>query len=142
MLETVLNHLHNWFPIEGAARAGTYSIVSGVMPLDFLTPGQYYRIEGSIFNDGLHRYAIDDTTAEQLEDEVFTGTVTPLAIPKAVQKLAGEIGEWVKNNPATDKVSESFDGYSYTRASGADGSASGGWQAAFRSRLNAWKKVC
>lgn len=137
MLETVLNHLHNWFEIRGAARTGTYSIVSGVMPLDFLLPGQYYRIEGSVFNDGLHRYDAEDA----LTDETFTGTVTPLAIPKSVVHLAQEITEWDKNNPATDKISESFDGYSYSRGSGADGSSSGGWQAAFRARLNAWKKV-
>lgn len=138
MLETVLNHLHNWFQIKGAARAGTFIIVSGTLPLDHVLDGQYYRIEGSVFNDGLHRRG---DTEDKLVDETFVGRIIPLAIPKAVIKLAEEIKEWDKNNPASDKISESFDGYSYTRGSGADGSASGGWQAAFKTRLNQWKKV-
>lgn len=138
MLETVLNHLHNWFQIKGAARAGTFIIVSGTLPLDHVLDGQYYRIEGSVFNDGLHRRG---DAEDKLVDETFVGRIIPLAIPKAVIKLAEEIKEWDKNNPASDKISESFDGYSYTRGSGADGSASGGWQAAFKARLNQWKKV-
>lgn len=138
MLETVLNHLHNWFPAQGAARAGTFVIVSGTLALDDVLDGQYYRIEGSVFNDGLHRRG---DKSDVLTDETFKGRIIPLAIPKAVIELAEEIGEWNKNNPVSDKISESFDGYSYARGSGSDGSASGGWQAAFRSRLNAWKKV-
>ena len=139
MLETVLNHLHNWFIIPGAARGGTFDIVSGALDAPFLLEGQYYRIEGSVFNDGLHRHGDKD---DALRDEMFTGQIIPLAIPKAVVKLADEITEYCQKNPATDKISESFDGYSYTRATGADGSGAGGWQAAFRARLNQWKKVC
>lgn len=139
MLETVLNHLHNWFPVAGGARAGTFIIVSGTLKAEFLANGQYYRIEGSVFNDGLHRYPCDEDG--RMSDETFTGRIIPLAIPKAVIKLSEEIGKWCESNPVSDKTSESFDGYSYTRGSGTDGSSSGGWQAAFRSRLNAWKKV-
>lgn len=138
MLETILEHLHNWFPAKNGVHRGTFRIASGMLEADFLKPGQYYRIKGSIFNDGLHKFGETD---DAMTDEAFIGEVWALAIPKAVIKLAGEIGEWNKNNPVSDKISESFDGYSYTRATKADGSASGGWQAAFRSRLNEWKKV-
>lgn len=138
MLETVLNHLHNWFEIRGAARAETFSIVSGALELSFLLNGQYYRIEGSVFNDGLHKYG---DTEDALEDETFTGRIIPLAIPKAVVNLSDEIAAWCANNPASDKISESFDGYSYSRGTDGNGSAAGGWQTAFRSRLNTWKKV-
>lgn len=133
MLEAVLNHLHNWFPVKGAARTGTYAVVSGALTLDFLQYGQYFRIEGSVFNDGLHAYPCQDLT-----DETFTGTVYPLAIPRDVQQLAAEIAAWREQNPETDKVSESFGGYSYTRASGA---ALPGWQAAFAARLNRYRRV-
>lgn len=136
MLETVLNHLHNWFEIRGAARAGTYSIVSGALALDFMKTGQYYKIEGSVFNDGLHRYP-DET----LVDETFTGFIIPLAIPKAVKDLATEIKTYCDKNPPSDMVSESFGGYSYTRGTDGNGRVTGGWQAAFRDRLNLWKKV-
>ena len=101
MLETVLNHLHNWFQIKGAARAGTFIIVSGTLPLDHVLDGQYYRIEGSVFNDGLHRRG---DAEDKLVDETFSGRIIPLAIPKAVIKLAEEIKEWDKNNPASDKI--------------------------------------
>lgn len=136
MLETVLNHLHNWFEIRGAARAGTWSIVSGALALDFVQQGQFYKIEGSVFNDGLHRYP-----DENLVNETFTGFVIPLAVPKSVVSLADEIKAYCDKNPATDKVSESFGGYSYTRGTDGNGRVTGGWQTAFRDRLNLWKKV-
>ena len=82
---------------------------------------------------------------EPLEDETFTGAVWALAVPKAVVELAGEIATWqekyrvVIESPYT---SESFAGYSYTKASGAgDSTGSGGWQAAFRARLNPYRKL-
>lgn len=136
MLETILTYLHNWFPVRGAAKTGTFRIVSGVPEIDGLQDGQYYRVQGSVFNDGLHQYGRD-----MLEDEMFSGTITPLAIPRAVVDISEEIAQWVVDNPTTDKVSESFDGYSYTRSSGASGST-GGWQAAFAGRLAAWRRPC
>lgn len=140
MLEEMLDHLHNWFLIEGERRCGTFEIVSGELQADFLRPGQYYRIIGSVFNDGLHRYPQDDM--DRMVDEAFNGEIWPLAIPAAVIALAKEIGEYCEKHPETDKISESFDGYSYTRGTHADGTAAGGWQAAYRSRMNRWRKVC
>lgn len=139
MLETVLNHIHNWFEIRGAARTGTFSIVSGKLQVDFLRDGQYFKIEGSVFNDGLHRMGYEELNP--MRNEEFCGFVIPLAIPKAVKDLAEEIKEWNKNNPVSDKISESFGGYSYSRGTDGKGSVSGGWKVAFRDRLNLWKKV-
>ena len=134
MLETILNHLHNWFPVKGAARAGTFEIVSGAFDnVDFLKDGQYFRVKGSVFSDGLHRYP-----AYSLTDEIFEGEIWPLAIPKQIIELAEEIEAWREKNPETDKVSESFEEYSYTRASG--GGDIPGWQRAFAARLNPWRK--
>ena len=133
MLEEILSYLHNWFPVKGAARCGVHRIESGRLQFDGLAPGQYYRIQGSVFNDGLHKWP------DPLQNETFTGTVTPLAIPRALSEtLLDEIEAWVRANPATDKVSESFGGYSYSRQTG----ASGGWQAAFASRLARWRRPC
>lgn len=137
MLETVLLHLNNFFEVRGAARYGVVRIVSGRIETDTdvaLLDGQFYRISGSIFNDGLHKHG-----EEELKDEMFVGTVAPLAIPQAVISLAEEIEAWCALNPVTDKTSESFGGYSYTRGGGS--SSSGGWQAAFAKRLTLWKKV-
>ena len=136
MLEAMLTHLHNWFPARNGKHAGAFVIASGALSPDVeLVSGQYYRIRGSVFNDGLHR--IDG--GEALTDEAFTGEVWALAIPKAVQELAEEIASWRESNPETDKTSESFGGYSYSRGQSASGGV-GGWQAAFASRLSAWRR--
>lgn len=136
MLEAVLTHLHNWFPAKNGRHAGAFVIASGALSPDVgLVSGQYYRIRGSVFNDGLHKMGGDD----QLKDETFTGEVWALSVPQAVQALAEEVSAWVEKNPETDKVSESFGGYSYSRAQNASGGA-GGWQAAFAGRLNAWRR--
>lgn len=135
MLEAILTHLHNWFPAKNGKHAGAFVIASDVLSPDIgLLPGQYYRIRGSTFNDGLHYVG-----ESALTDEAFEGEVWALAIPRAVQELAGEIAAWMEKNPATDKVSESFGGYSYSRAQNASGGV-GGWQAAFAGRLNAWRR--
>lgn len=135
MLEAVLTHLHNWFPAKNGKHAGAFVIASGALSPDIgLMPGQYYRIRGSTFNDGLHYVG-----ESALTDEAFEGEVWALAIPRAVQELAGEVAAWVEKNPETDKVSESFGGYSYSRAQNVSGGV-GGWQAAFSGRLNAWRR--
>lgn len=136
MLEAILTHLHNWFPAKDGKHAGAFVIASGVLSPEIgLVSGQYYRIRGSVFNDGLHR--VDD--GELLTDETFDGEVWALAIPHAVQVLAEEIDAWREKNPETDKVSESFGGYSYSRGQNASGGA-GGWQSAFAGRLNSWRR--
>ena len=136
MLEAVLTHLHNWFPARNGKHAGAFVIASGALSPDIgLVSGQYYRIIGSVFNDGLHCAG----DGEALTDEEFDGEVWALCIPKAVQELAEEIAAWRESNPETDKTSESFGGYSYSRAQNASGGA-GGWQAAFAGRMNAWRR--
>lgn len=138
MLENVLKEIHNWFQRE--IIPGTYTIQDGRITLPFLLPGQYFRIVGSVFNDGLHRYSPE---MEAMEDETFEGAVWALAVPKAVVELAGEIAAWqekYKDTVDSPYTSESFGGYSYSKAGGADGS-SGGWQSAFRARLNPYRKL-
>ena len=135
MLEAILTYLHNWFEVRGAAMTGTFKIVSGALDVDGIAEGQYYRIEGSIFNDGLHQHPAGD-----LMDETFTGRIWPLAVPRAVIGLSEEIAAWVEENPPTDFISESFGGYTYSRGSGSNGSV-GGWQVAYSKRLSAWRKI-
>lgn len=139
MLEQILRYVNNWFLVS--SYHGTFHIESGSITLPFLIPGQYFRIIGSVFNDGLYRYQ----GRGDLTDETFDGTVWALAIPQAVVDLAEEIGAWEEKNGeavASPFVSESFGGYSYTKKSGAsDGNASCGWQGAFSDRLRMWRKI-
>ena len=139
MLEQVLMHLKNWFLVPGGIHEGTYTIEDGGITLPFLANGQYFRICGSVFNDGLHKYPASD-----LKAETFDGTVWALAVPQAVIELAAEIEAWQKKNgeaSVSPYQSESFGGYQYSKATD---SASGGavtWQSAFRSRLNNYRKL-
>lgn len=137
MLETILAHICNWFPARDGKHAGKFTVSGGRLDVDFLALGQYYRIRGSVFSDGLHQWGDGDG----LMDEIFDGEVWALAIPRAIVCLAEEIAEWRKKNPETDKISESFGGYSYTRgASGTTGGAASGWQGVFASRLNPYRR--
>ena len=88
ILEQVLWHIHNWF-VRDTISVKTCCIDDGSLPTsitDQMLDGQWYRIEGSYLNDGLHKNP--DT---ELSDETFNGTITLLAIPKAVLAVAEEI---------------------------------------------------
>ena len=141
MLETVLIHLKNWFVVPRGVHEGTYTIENSTLKLPFLQNGQYYRICGSVFNDGLHKYGdIED----KLQNETFTGTVWALAIPKSVVDLSVKIEEWQsKNGDAVTSpfTSESFGGYSYTKATDSVTGAQVTWETVFRSQLNPYRQI-
>ncbi len=138
MLEQVLRHLNNWFLVE--IHEGTFTVEKGSITLPFLLNNQYFRIVGSVFNDGLYKYPATDLT-----DETFTGTVWVLAVPKAVVVLAEDISTWQEKNGeavASPYQSESFGGYSYTKGNaGSDSGTLNGWQGAFKAQLNDWRKL-
>lgn len=139
MLEQVLMNIRNWFEVKGGIYSGTFTIKDGGITLPFLADGQYFRICGSVFNDGLHQYNVLDLT-----DETFTGTIWALAIPKAVIELADEIQKWqTKNGEASVSPyqSESFGGYSYSKATDAETGGTVTWQSAFKRQLSAWRKI-
>ena len=135
MLEEVLRHLNNWFIVPGGVHTGTFTVENGGIVLPFLRNGRYFRVTGSLFNDGLHQYPAADLT-----DETFDGTIWALSVPKAVISLSEEISAWnEKNGAAGPYSSESFGGYSYTRATKSNGQAVG-WQDVFAAQLSPWKK--
>lgn len=142
MLTELCQELRNWFDRE--RHTGTFEISGGNIVCDFLQEGQYFRLIGSIFSDGVHKYPAAD-----LPSEAFTGAVWALAIPAPVVTLSEEIDTWRAKYEAPDSAalspfqSESFGGYSYAKgASGSNGNTSGvSWQNAFMSRLNKWRKI-
>lgn len=140
ILEQVLNHIHNWFVYDEAA-SGYVTIQDGSLPASVQVPdGAWYRIKGSLFNDGLHQQP-----AEDLQDETFDGTITTCAIPKALLLVVDEIAAWQEaNGGVTDGPysSESFGGYTYSLKSDSSGSGGlTGWRLAFRDKLNPWRKM-
>ena len=139
MLETVLVHLKNWFVVPCGVHNGIFKVENGSLELPFLQDGQYYRICGSVFNDGLHQYGVAD-----LHNETFTGSVWALAIPKAVVEMAAKIEEWQTKNGeavASPYSSESFGGYSYTKATDSVTGAVATWETVFRSQLNPYRQI-
>ena len=139
MLEQVLREVRNWFVADGGVHSGTYTIEDGGITLPFLANGQYFRICGSVFNDGLHQYPVSD-----LKSETFEGTVWALAVPQAVIDLASEIEAWQKKNgdaSVSPYQSESFGGYSYSKATDAETGGAVTWQSAFKQQLSEWRKI-
>ena len=142
MLETVLTHLKNWFVVPCGVHEGVFTIENGNLELPFLQDGQYYRICGSVFNDGLHKYGY--TSDDLLQKETFRGAVWALAVPKSVVELAEKIEEWQEKNgeaAASPFTSETFGGYSYTKATDSNTGAMATWETVFRSQLNPYRKL-
>ena len=134
MLEEILAHINNYFVVS--KRKGGYEIFDGTISLPFLQENQYFRIKGSTFNDGVYKY-----TQCELVDEAFTGEIWALAIPPAVLALASTIQAWADENPQAAYTSESFGGYSYSKATNAQTGLSATWQDVFRNELNRWRKI-
>lgn len=135
----LLMHLRNFFP--GLKwRFDGEEITEKRLSLPGLENGDFYLIEGSRRNNGIHVYGNQD-----LRNECFTGVVTEICVPKELLNLLDEINQWQEKNGeavASPYQSESFGGYSYTKANTTSGSGeSMSWKTAFGPRLRAWRKL-
>lgn len=127
---------------------GAFTVSDGQMQaLPFLQEGQYYRIIGSVFNDGVWQYR-PGGEAEGMTNETFDGTIWAMSVPPAFLALAAEIKDWTAANADVLKSpyqSESFGGYSYSKASGGwsgnSGSGAYGWQDQFAARLAPYRRL-
>ena len=138
-LYEMLMYLRNFFPGE-KWQFFCEDITDKRLSLPGLENGDYYLIEGSRRNNGIHVYGNSD-----LRNETYTGTVTEVCVPPALLELLDEINAWqTKNVEAVQSPyqSESFGGYSYTKASGNTASGeSMSWKTVFGPRLRAWRKL-
>lgn len=144
MLTQICNEIKNYFSVEDDRFIGDFEIIDNkITPSISIQDGQYYRIVGSVFNDGVHKYG-DETDVLKDESE-FHGAVWLMRVPQDVIDLAKEIAEWQEKNAdvlASPYTSESFGGYSYTKASGGNGTGGAySWKDAFASRLNRYRKI-
>lgn len=141
MLYELCKELRNWF--ETDIVLDVFTIQDGELQLaddSFIKTGQYIRIVGSTFNDGVYTYPVNG-----LQDETFDGAIWLMAVPPAVVNLASEIEGWCAkyadtlNSPYT---SESFGGYSYSKAASASGKSSvPTWKDVFATRMSPWRKI-
>lgn len=136
MLDEILAEIRNYFVVK--VHSGDFEVIGGKLsPLDFLQNGQYFRIVGSVMNDGVYRYPYSGLT-----DETFSGEIWALAVPPTLIALAADIEEYEKKAKETVSPysSESFGGYSYTKATDSNGSPLS-WEKVFAKRLNKWRKI-
>lgn len=133
--------VNNYF--EQTRIFGEFEIVNGSIDLNKydIQEGQYIRVVGSVFNDGVYQYPIPPEN--ELVDEKFDGAIWVMAVPSSVITQIEEVNQWEATNQSTlnsPYQSESFGGYSYTlKTENAEGGLN--WQTHFRRKLDRWRKV-
>lgn len=149
MLSELCQELKNWFDRNQPKLHGDFEISEGKITdetfIEAIQNNQYFRIISSVFNDGVYKYTND----LELINEKFNGSIWLMAIPKDVIDLSAEIDAWqakynnIDSEAMSPFASESFGGYSYTKASGnsESGSSNPSWQSVFASKLNLWRKI-
>ena len=143
MLSEVCAYLRNYFDDGQAHTFGEIEIKNGALftPCN-LKAGQYFRIVGSTFNDGVYQF---QTTALN-NDEIFNGAVWGMAVPPELIALISEMEAWKTSNAYalnTPYQSESKADYSYSLKSSGN-SADGGAMTVinqFSGRLARWRKL-
>ena len=141
MLTELCRECRNWFTTDSDKHSGDFTISDGgITPFDFVLSGQYFRIMGSHFNDGVYKNVPEEVA--KLAAETFTGQIWAMRVPPAFIDLSGKIEEYIAKNEkeVSPYTSESFGGYSYTKATGSNGLPLT-WQEVFNSQLKVWRKI-
>lgn len=149
MLGEICAEIKNFFTYEEDRHIDNFVISEGqVSPvLDFTT--DYFRIVGSRLNDGVHK--VSELTKNPLKDESFHGAIWIMSVPDDFLALVSDIEAWQEKNGGVDSQamspfqSESFGGYSYSKASGGNTDSGGSsvptWKSTFASRLNIYRRA-
>lgn len=149
MLNEICLELNNFFNRNQPRLLGDFSISGGkITDTDFLLSikeNQYFRIVGSVFNDGVYQYK----STLSLIDEDFNGGIWLMAVPADFLALVADIEAWQAKNGGVDSaamspfLSESFGGYSYSKGAGSASGvgASQTWQGAYASRLSKYRRI-
>lgn len=146
MITQICADIRNYFTYESDKHPGTYKVEGGVLVPSVDMPTDYYAVFGSRKNNGVHK------TTDVLKDEgEFVGSVWIMSVPDDFLALAAEIADWQTKYGGVDSeaqspfYSESFGGYSYSKAAGSTSTganaAASNWQGVYASRLNRWRRV-
>lgn len=155
-LTDLCEKLRNWFDVD--RHFGTFEIENGTIDLDFIREGQFYRLVGSK-QDGIYfvenykklmfvKSISDGTQSDfnidgiEAKDETFNGAIWELSFPLNFVLFYENVCDW--ETKYADKVnspfqSESFGGYSYSKANGSNGGLTV-WDK-FASDLLRWQKI-
>ena len=69
MLDVICNEIHNYFTSDDDMWIGDFSVVNGAITPPFdIQENQYFRIVGSVFNDGVYKYTDD---LRLIDEDIF-----------------------------------------------------------------------
>ena len=141
-IEAVMAECHNFFE-DGYADAEFTVTANGTLtPAVGVLDNQYVCIRGSTFHDGVWQMVSGKLTRSEDDDfpaESFTGRLWYLHPPGAFLDIVESITAFDQKTPVTGLQSESFGGYTYTRASGSQGALR--WQEAYSSMLMPYRRM-
>ena len=134
LIDAMCGNITNYFPQKKIM--DDFTIEGGHILLSFLQSGQYFRVLGSVFNDGVWKYADD----MQMHDESFRGVIWAMAVPAEFIELSKEIEQYNATDAAKPSgfTSESFGGYQYSKSGDSDANH---WSKVFKSHLNRYRKM-
>lgn len=138
MLSEICAEIRNYFCDDKDKYSGNFTISGGnISNVDFLQNGQYFRVVGSVFNDGVWQYPASEMTSEE-----FDGCILAMRVPPSFIALAGQIEEYNSSDAAKPSAftSESFGGYSYSKATDSNG-VGASWKTVFANQLNKWRRI-
>lgn len=142
-MEEILRQINNYF--YSFKETGNFKIVeSSIVGLKApYRTGQFIKVQGSLFNDGIYKVDSADSNLriQGLIDEEFEGVIYSMNVPRAIEELEVKIKEFKSKDVKTNIVSESIPGgYSYSKATGKAG-VPAGWQSVFAEDLRPYKKM-
>lgn len=124
MIHKIMKYTRNFFP--GVHHEGSVTVEQGGISLSLNS--RYALIEGSKFNDGVHKVPLTGLT-----DETFVGCITELNPPEDFIELVEKIEQYETKNEKPSFDAESFGGYSR--------SGYLGWKDYFKEDLKVWCKI-
>lgn len=147
LLTDLCRYVHNYFLVRpNGIHKGTFIIDGRELTCDFLKTGQFFRVYGSLFNDGVWKYPAKDMINEEFEGEIWA-----MAVPPEVMLLLDDVAAWQEKFGGLESpnyspyTSESFNNYSYSKGSrtGDTGHSAAPmtWKDAFADRIQVWRRL-
>ena len=132
MITELCHELRNWFTkSDKDIITTTFTINDGIItPTIDIKENQYFRIVGSLYNDGVHC----NNDSDVLIDETFDGGIWLMYLPQEIIALSKEIDKWNEKNDK--ELNSLFQSESFS-SSGGDYT----WRDHFAHRLNRWRKL-
>ena len=135
--------LRNYFTDKEHIFSGTYTIVDKSLNIDFIKSDQYFRITGSVFNNGVYCNNPDDL--KRLRDETFSGTIWAMSVPADFIELCDDAERFKEkiseiSGNFSGYVSETWGGYTYTLPTSAPAFIQD-WQYRIKQGMNKYRRL-